>query len=193
MTTTLDYNINVLKLQHFKDYIRTNYPSLTINYIVTNSASGNNSVSIEFNETLTTTQKNLINTTVYSYVNDTSNTLDFLLAFPLNQIKFNSTSFTNITDFIYRPTQGNLQEISPISMKNSLESFTYSIRVIDLTNAKLIGEITGLSNSIKTKNIISSLTNLPDSESIFEIQAKLDSANTFGCSLYSFELHYFQV
>ena len=52
-------------------------------------------------------------------------------------------------------------------------TYTYDLRVYDLTNSQVIAEVTGLSNATEVIIDFGAVSNLPTSPAIFELQAKV--------------------
>ena len=90
-----------------------------------------------------------------------------------------STTFTSIATFPSIGDLSGLTEINVYSAKNSAETFTYTIRLFDLTNQKVICENT-FSNLDYQKNNMGPLYDLPITDTILEVHCKLSTANEFG-------------
>lgn len=196
MTTLLEYTINVERLSHFREYIETNFPSLVINYIVTEQGKNNknNFVNIEFNTILDQSTIDSVNTSVNAYINPTDPIVDFTTVYPLAPKKIVSTTWSKVTNFNFNPAIGALSIIKINSIKNSNDTFDYSLRIVDLNNGIVIQEQTGLNNQQEASVSFDSLSNIPTKSTIFEIHAKLDSENkTGGMVVNSFELIYCQI
>lgn len=194
MTTVLEYSKNITRLQHFKEYLLQNHPTLTINYIITNTGKNNQNhfVTIEFNGTLDASDITAVNTSIKTYTNPTDLVIDFTTVHPLQPFKVNTTSYQRVTNFNFNPSVGSLSTIKVNSMKNSNEAFTYSQKIIDVTNGTVISEKTGLNNVLSESIIHDTLNNIPTKSSILEIHTKLDSANSVGVIVDSLELLYCQ-
>lgn len=194
MTTILQYSKYISRLSNFTQYILDNH-TVTVNYTVidTGKNNQNNSISIEFNSILDQTTIDAINTSVKTYTNPIDPVIDFSNTYPLVPTKIVSTDYTKVSSFSFNPNVGSLSIININSFKNSKETFDYSLRILDLTNGKVIQEQSGLNNIQESNVSLNTLNNIPNTNSIFEIQAKLDSTNTTGGIIVnSFELIYCQ-
>lgn len=192
MTTLLEYSKHIKNINIFKKYISKIYPYYTINYITTESKNElSNSVSMEINSILTSLEIENLNTTVLSYVNVDKIIISSIDNYTINS-KISSIDYVLISNFKYSNLKAKLNSVSFQSMKNSLEDFTYSIRIVDTTHNLILGEIT-LNNTSFENNTIENLINVPIEESLLEIHCKLNSPNNFGVLVKSIELIYCRI
>ena len=102
-----------------------------------------------------------------------------------------SNIYTSLKTFVYTYNKNNPVKFKLVySISSSIGSFDF--RIQDITNAKTIATITGLTN---TNGIISiaqttSFTNMPTSDAIFEIQYSETSGNKSPISLYTAYFEY---
>jgi hypothetical protein len=102
------------------------------------------------------------------------------------------TSYITVSNFLFKGSAllGHLTSVSILSFKNSTESFTYSIRLWDITNNLPIFEISGFNNTQPTLTTITSFTNEPYAQAMFELQCKISSPNSLGARVGSMVLGY---
>lgn len=84
-----------------------------------------------------------------------------------------SSSYTVLARFIFPGTTnlGTINNIKIISRRNS-DASSYSARVWNFSNATQICEATGLTNTTRAIVNLGTLSNLPSSQSIFEVQLR---------------------
>jgi hypothetical protein len=99
------------------------------------------------------------------------------------EISKTSGSYAHYFSFTYSGTiMFNLTSIHVIAKHSSASD--YSVRIYDLTNAKVICEITGQTNSVKAIKNMGTLSNLPTGESIWEIQGLRTGNGSNSCEIY---------
>ncbi len=84
------------------------------------------------------------------------------------------SSWTSLKEFLYK-SDNNIKDIHIIS-KNSNDKYTYDVRIYDKTHNNVICEINDLSNrKFEVYKLI--CDNLPNEESIFELQVRSSKNN----------------
>ena len=120
---------------------------------------------------------------------------------PVNivQTQISSIDYTLAGILIYTPdilkTNESLDQVKIIANLTGPDKgitdpmAAYSIRLYDSTNNNVIAEITGNQNQILQLVYLTNLQNLPTSESIFEIQAKINDPD-YMCSILNIQMFY---
>jgi len=90
-----------------------------------------------------------------------------------------ATDYISIMSFVYK---GLLySDIYSIKFSGYLKSAgEYSVRIVDMTNAAIICESTGNTNTTPSIVDFNAITNIPSNDSIFEVHVKRNSANDSG-------------
>lgn len=88
-----------------------------------------------------------------------------------------SSGYTSASQFVFRGTTalGTPGSVRFIAWGDS--GATFAIRLVDILNNTTIGEVTGLTNTTPQVHTLTSLSNLPAGETIFEAQLKLASGS----------------
>jgi hypothetical protein len=113
------------------------------------------------------------------------------IAIPVTNIT--TITYRTISNFIYEGSNrtGGFEDVNIVAMRNSVESFTYSLRLYDSLNKLIIGEVSGVNNADFTISSLGVISNVPIGQSTIELQAKLDSENEFGILVSGLELIYY--
>jgi parallel beta-helix repeat protein len=96
----------------------------------------------------------------------------------------NSLDYTRMFQFIY-PGTNNTYPLTSIQIIGFMEygGINYSVKIQDYTNRKTITELFGLTNTKQQIIDMTSITNIPTSTSIIEIQAKIHNSSNESCYL----------
>lgn len=111
------------------------------------------------------------------------------LKFPITaKSTFNTKNYETALTFAFPGSDtGSVEKIQIISdMSNNATS--YSVRLYDLTHDEIIAENT-FNNKTPQINDLTPILYLPETESIVELQLKLDSGSTFNRTIFVRELN----
>lgn len=198
MPTDLNYTKNITQFADFQNYINSNFSNLTLNYILIEKSSSDTqdsfgNVKIQFEEDLTEIQMSDITLSVQNYINSVEPITIRIENMNINS-KITTTNYEVVTSFIYEGTKNKIPfgAVNIGTMKNTTDSIMYSVRLVDTTNNNIICETTGLSNDNFIIDSLGVVSNLPENNSLFEIQCKLNVVNEFGVLINAVQLVYYR-
>lgn len=133
-------------------------------------------VKIFFESALTLVQKIALDGLVSSHIPD--NSVPKIKFFTIDPKKdgTRSKNFSKIGAFKYNGSKqmGIINYIEVLSFMQS-DATSYSVRVLDKTNNKIVAEKNGLINTIEQIIDLGTISNIPEQQAIFELQAKITS------------------
>jgi hypothetical protein len=132
-------------------------------------------VNIVFESTLSSTEELALNAIIANHIPKTieggnSNT------FSVNDTSINTTTYKKLISFIFNGTQN--MSLTNIKFIGYLQTgISYDIRVVDTTNNKIIAT-QNFTNMTESINDIGTLNNLPEKQSKFELQGKVNDISS---------------
>lgn len=186
MTTIECKSINISNKNHFKSNLKNSF-NHTLSSLVFYESVGLHFVSIKYIEALTQAEIESVISFVKTYSNPIDPTVNYKNIFYAN-INLTENVYSTINIFPYSPDM-EFDVANTSSFKLSNQSFTYSLRIWDITNNNIICEASELNNSDITSEIsLGTVNNLPTTPAIFEFQGKLNRKNNTGVVVYFLKL-----
>lgn len=199
MSYVYKYIIPNLKfLSLLNDYI-TNIPELPVNF----SLLSEDQVSIIFSEPLSTTQQNLLTTSIQSYsAPQFYNIIDNIQSINIIQNIIDSTDYTSIATYIWimNDTNSNIIDLGNIVVIANLvgpedthiiNNASYKLRLYNSINNKVIFESDNLKNTDMKILTFSNIQNIPTFDTLLELQASV-SINNYKVNISAAHLTFFQ-
>lgn len=199
MSYVYKYIIPNLKfLNLLNDYI-TNIPELPVNF----SLLSEDLVSIIFSEPLSTTQQNLLTTSIQSYsAPQFYNIIDNTQAINIIQNIIGSTDYTSIATYIWimNDTNSNIIDLGNVVVIANLvgpedthiiNNASYKLRLYNAINNKVIFESDNLTNTDMKILTFSNIQNIPTFDTLLELQASV-SINNYKVNISAAHLTFFQ-
>jgi len=135
-------------------------------------------VIVTFSSALSGAEETELDSVITAHTPDDSKTsFDKQIVINPRDQKYSSTSYKRMAQFRYQGST-NMGIIKMISISSYVESSSssYTIRVMDVTNAKVIGENT-FTNTTEQYNVITPLSNIPVDKAVLEFHIKRDGKN----------------
>lgn len=141
-------------------------------------------VRIVFDVALDAGEITTLNGVISSHDSTVSASATKVLNITVPHIPIDKTVYVNIGSFNF-PGTNNLSNVDQIKVISFMEQggTSYDVRLCDVTNNTIIASA-NLSNNEEQMNSLGLISNLPLTESIFEIQSKIDGSTTaYICNL----------
>lgn len=191
MSTTYSYTIpNIKFLEHLHTYI-LNIPGLSQDFYLYNEGT----INIIFKNALSNDNLITLNNAIVSYIAP-QELIKFTTSQNINLFndKVDSMMYSLIGVYLYSSniSDGNiLNTISFVSnISNSIA--TYKIKVYDTTNNNIITESDDLNNTTLQLFTLNNISNLPKTNSLFEIQAKVNGNSSY-CNIKTCAFNFAQI
>lgn len=174
-----DFNNGTIKPLQFKREIAESSIGTNMKSILTQDGQAN----IYFTSTLNGSEETILDGLVAAHV-PTPPKITFFSITPTRD-SINNQSYFRIADFQYAGSDVNglINQIDIISYKDNNVT-SYDIKIVDVTNATIIKEMTGFSNNSAELIEILPLSNIPTSQALIEIQAKRNGGKGNSKSIY---------
>jgi hypothetical protein len=180
---SLSFQNNIKDIQKFEDYINNLLLQYALNSNLTPSSNLNlssskddstNIVNLNFSSELTSEQYAIITQAISTYIEPpTDENLYRTTPYILNNICVKSTDFRTINNFLYSGTLYN-EKLAKIKVSGRINTTNsnayYSLKVIDITNNKIMGSNSFYNTEFAYGTI--PLSNIPSSLATIEIQGQ---------------------
>ena len=197
--SSLSYAKYIEYLSDFKKYMKTSLPDIALVSVILTSPKNknpkNSSVRLDYQETLTEGQIVSVTNAVNAYVPPVLGEVNIITSVGIDDVEITDIFYKRVTSFNFEGSKklGDFGKINIIACKKSNENFTCSARLYDMTNNKVISEQTGINitNDMSALSL-GTVSDVPQEESILELQCKLDTSNQFGVTLSELQIIYFR-
>ena len=143
------------------------------------------SLDIVFTSALSGGEQTTLDSLVASHVPDNSPPRLNFYSFDPKKESINSTSYSKFGTFKYDGSDviGAINYIDVVAYKGD-SATSYSVRIYDRTNDRVVAEATDLTNTIEEIQSLGTVSNIPTQKAVFEVQAKRVGGNGNGRKVY---------
>lgn len=130
-------------------------------------------VTIKFVSSLSKGESTELDTVKGSHTPDNSKLRQQFYNIVPSEIQTSNTTYTSLTTFIYSGSDsiGTIDYIDILGYMDSSNT-SYDVKIVNISNNTIIAEKTGLKNDTIQKIDMGTISNVPTSEAIFELQLK---------------------